>query len=181
MKKILELFLTGMIVITFPVLGQAEENMTQKIEVRSSAFGKGDRIPADFTCDGADMSPPIEWFGVPPQTQSLAIIADDPDAPSGDWAHWVIYDIPPNVARLPAGIPAGERSPMGGVQGKTDFGRAGYGGPCPPSGEHRYFFKVYALDTMLNLRPGMTKKELLRAIQGRILASGQLMGTYERS
>lgn len=127
------------------------------------------------------MSPPIEWSGVPASAQSLAVIMDDPDAPAGDWVHWLVYDLPPDLTRLPAGIPSGEKLTSGGFQGRTDFGQSGYGGPCPPSGSHRYFLKVYALDAMLRLKPGATKKELLKAMQGHILAEGRLMGTYERS
>lgn len=181
MKKISKLFLAGMILITFPVLGQAKEGMMQKITVRSPAFGEGDRIPSDFTCDGADMSPPIEWSGVPVHAQSIAIIVDDPDAPGGNWTHWLVYNLPPDLTRLAAGISAEEKLPGGALQGRTDFGKPGYGGPCPPSGEHRYFFKVYALDTMLHLKPGASKQELSRAMQGHILADGVLMGKYDRS
>lgn len=158
-----------------------EEVMAQEIEVMSHAFDQGGMIPSDFTCDGADMSPPIEWSGIPQNAQSLALIANDPDAPGGDWVHWVIYDLPPNLPGLPPGVSAVETLPMGGVQGRTDFGRIGYGGPCPPSGSHRYFFKVYVLDQMLGLKPGATKKELLKAMKGHVLAEGQLMGKYQRS
>ena len=152
-----------------------------KIDVRSSAFGEGDRIPSDFTCDGADMSPPIEWSGVPANTQSFAVIADDPDSPSGDWVHWLVYNLPPSLTQLPAGISEGGSLPSGGLHGRTDFGTLGYGGPCPPRGTHHYFFKVYALDGMLQLKSGATKKELLKAMQEHVLAEGRLMGTYERS
>ncbi len=175
------LFGVGMTLMVFPVFGQGREAFMQKIEVRSSAFGEGERIPSDFTCDGADMSPPIEWSGVPASAQSLAIIADDPDAPSGNWTHWLVYDLPPDLTHLPAGIAAGEALPGGALQGRTDFRKTGYGGPCPPSGEHRYFFRVYALDAMLHLKSGVSKQELLRAMQGHILAEGALMGTYDRS
>lgn len=153
----------------------------QKLVVRSSAFGEGERLPADFTCDGANMSPPVEWSGVPAQAESLAVIVDDPDAPSGDWVHWLVYDLPSSVTQLTAGIPEAGRLSGGGSQGRTDFGSFGYKGPCPPSGTHRYFFKVYALDSMLHLKPGATKKELLEAMQGHVLAEGRWMGTYERS
>lgn len=152
-----------------------------KIEVRSSAFREGDRIPSDFACDGANMSPPIAWSGVPSDAQSLALIADDPDAPAGDWVHWLIYDLPASLTELPAGIPEGGILSGGGLQGRTDFGALGYGGPCPPRGMHRYFFKIYALDRVLQLKPGVTKKELFKAMQGHVLAEGQLIGTYERS
>ena len=161
--------------------GHWEENMKNTIRVTSPAFSEGASIPADHTCDGADISPPLQWSGVPPETKSLALIADDPDAPGGDWVHWVLYDLPPEVAQLPPAVPATARIPAGGTQGKTDFGRHGYGGPCPPRGTHRYFFKLYALDTLLRLEPGATKKELLKAMQGHILAEGQLMGKYQRA
>ncbi len=153
----------------------------QKLVVRSSAFGEGERLSADFTCDGANMSPPIEWSGVPALAESLAVIVDDPDAPSGDWVHWLVYDLPSSLTQLTAGIPEAGRFSGGGSQGRTDFGSLGYKGPCPPSGMHRYFFKVYALDSALHLKPGATKKELLTAMQGHVLAEGRLMGTYERS
>ncbi len=181
MKKVLGLFLAGVLMTAFLISGKAEGGSAQVISVRSSAFGEGDRIPSDFTCDGADMSPPIEWSGVPAQAQSLAVIAEDPDAPSGNWTHWLVYDLPPQLTRLTAGIPVGDRLPGGGSQGRTDFGKSGYGGPCPPGGEHRYFFKVYALDMMLRLRSGASKQELLQAMQGHILAEGVLMGKYDRS
>jgi len=178
--KIFSLFLIGGMLTALPVLGQ-EEGIMGKIEVRSSAFSEGDRVPKEFTCDGADRSPPIEWSGVPANAQSLAILVDDPDAPAGDWVHWLVYDLSPALTRLNAGIPEGGRLPGGGSQGRTDFGALGYGGPCPPRGTHRYFFKVYALDAMLHLKPGATKKELLQAMQGHILTEGRLTGTYERS
>ena len=154
--------------------------MKNKIQVTSPAFSEGTSIPADHTCDGADLSPPLAWSGVPPEAKSLVLIADDLDAPGGDWVHWVIYDLPPTVDQLPVAVPATEQLSMGGTQGKTDFGRTGYGGPCPPRGTHRYFFKLYALDSLLHLKPGATKKELLKSMQGHILAEGQLMGKYQR-
>ena len=138
-------------------------------------------IPPEHTCDGANVSPPLQWTNVPPETQSLALISDDPDAPMGDWVHWVFYDLPPDSSGLPFSVPNVEKSPSGGTQGRTDFGSIGYRGPCPPSGTHRYLFKVYALDAMLHLKPGVTKEELLRAIRGHILAEGVLMGRYGRS
>lgn len=153
----------------------------EKIKVWSSAFGDGGLIPPEFTCDGADMSPPVEWSGIPSQAQSIAVIVDDPDAPGGDWVHWVIYDIPPYLEAIQAGVSDSPKLLRGGVQGKTDFGKIGYGGPCPPRGVHRYFFKIYALDIALRLKPGITKKELLEAMQGHILAEGALMGRYGRS
>jgi len=179
MKKIFIFCLAGILNISCPVSGWAEEPM-DKIELSSTAFGEGSTIPSDFTCDGADMSPPIEWSGVPADAKSIAVIAEDPDAPGGDWVHWLIYNLPADFNRLPAGIPQKADLPNGGLQGRNDFGGIGYGGPCPPRGTHRYFFKIYALDTLLPLNPGAVKKELLDAMQGHVLAEGKLMGTYER-
>lgn len=180
MKKFFHLLLIGALWTALSVPAQAEE-ATGKIEVRSPAFGEGEMIPVDFTCEGADMSLPIEWANVPSGTKSLAILMEDPDAPSGNWTHWLVYDLPPSLRRLPAGIPAAELMSYGGMQGRTDFGKPGYGGPCPPQGIHRYFFKVYALDKMLGLRPGVSKQELFKAMQGHVLAEGQLTGTYGHS
>jgi len=179
MRKFLILCLAGILSISCPVFGQAEESM-DKIELWSTAFGTGESIPSDFTCDGADISPPIEWSGVPAAAKSLAVIAEDPDAPGGNWVHWLIYNLSPHLDQLPAGIPQKADLPGGGLQGRNDFGGIGYGGPCPPRGVHRYSFKIYALDALLHLNPGATKKELLNAMQGHVLAEGQLMGTYER-
>ena len=180
MKKMLGCFLMGMILVTCPISGQAEGALG-KIDVRSSAFGEGDRIPSDFTCDGADMSPPIEWSGVPAKARSLAVIVEDPDAPAGNWTHWLVYDLPPDLTQLPAGISSGEKLPVAGSQGRTDFGKTGYRGPCPPKGEHRYFFRVYALDAIFRLKPGVSRQELSQAMQGHVLAEGALMGKYDRS
>jgi Raf kinase inhibitor-like YbhB/YbcL family protein len=180
MKKISAVIFFGVLLTALPMSGCAE-GAEGTIEVRSTAFAEGDRIPSDFTCEGADMSPPIEWANIPSGTKSIAIFVEDPDAPSGNWSHWLAYDLPPSMRQLPPGIPASQGLPAGGIQGRTDFGNAGYSGPCPPQGTHRYFFRVYALDTLLGLKPGATKQELLRAMQGHILAQGQLMGTYDRS
>jgi Raf kinase inhibitor-like YbhB/YbcL family protein len=150
------------------------------MEIKSSAFGSGEMIAAKYTCDGADFSPPLEWAGSPAGTRSFALICDDPDAPMGTWVHWVIYDIPPTATMLAEGITREKDLPGGGTQGINDFRKIGYGGPCPPGGTHRYFFKLYALDTMLGLKPGITKDQLLKAMRGHILAEAQLMGTYRR-
>jgi len=148
------------------------------IKLTSSAFKEGAMIPAQYSCDGKDISPPLSWSEVPGGTKSFALICDDPDAPIGTWVHWVVYNIPNNVTSLPENVPP-NKSVMGNIlQGMTDFRRIGYGGPCPPRGTHRYYFKIYALDTMLNLPAGATKRELLRAMEGHILAEGQLMGKY---
>jgi Raf kinase inhibitor-like YbhB/YbcL family protein len=150
------------------------------IKVVSSAFQEGGMIPADYTCDGKDISPPLSWSGVPEQAVTMALICDDPDAPLGTWVHWVLYNLPASVRELPAGVPPDERLANGALQGRNDFRRLGYGGPCPPGGTHRYYFKLYALDKALDLKPGATKKELLKAMEGHVLAEGQLMGRYKR-
>jgi Raf kinase inhibitor-like YbhB/YbcL family protein len=146
------------------------------IQISSSVFTEEYTIPTLYTCDGQDISPPLVWSGIPPETKSLALITDDPDAPAGTWVHWVLFNIPANQYELP------ERAAPGlGIQGKNDFRKLGYGGPCPPMGKpHRYYFKLYALDTILNLPTGSTKAEVEKAMQGHILGQGQLIGKYGR-
>ena len=137
-------------------------------------------IPSKYTCDGQDISPPLQWDGIPEETKSIALIADDPDAPMGTWVHWVLYNLPAECRQLEEAMPADEVLPNGAKQGTTDFGRAGYGGPCPPSGTHRYFFKIYALDAQIEPVKAATKEQLLKAMEVHILAEGQLMGKYKR-
>ena len=149
-------------------------------QLTSPAFAEGDRIPKPYTCDGKDVSPPLAWTDVPADTRSFALICDDPDAPMGTWVHWVLFNLPSTLDGLPEGVPGDEALTGGGVHGLNDFGRLGYGGPCPPGGTHRYFFKLYALDAELQLKGGVSKAELLAAMEGRILADAQLMGTYQR-
>ncbi|NIM20609.1 MAG: YbhB/YbcL family Raf kinase inhibitor-like protein [Candidatus Latescibacteria bacterium] len=151
-----------------------------EIKLESAAFEHGGMIPSKYTCDGADVSPPLVWSGLPEGTKSVALICDDPDAPMGTWVHWVIYNIPPDTTSLDEGIPSKENIELGARQGKNDFRKIGYGGPCPPGGTHRYFFKLYALDTVLDLEPGATKRELLKSMEGHISAQGELMGRYKR-
>jgi len=146
----------------------------------SSAFKEGEMIPSKYTCDGPDVSPPLEWSDAPAGTKSFALISDDPDAPVGTWVHWVIFNIPANEHKLEENVPKTEVLKNGARQGKNDFGRLGYGGPCPPGGTHRYFFKLYALDRELDLRPGATKRDLLKAMEGHVLAEAYLMGKYKR-
>ena len=148
--------------------------------IESTAFDYGDSIDSDYTCDGSDVSPQFQWSGAPAGTQSFVLISDDPDAPVGTWVHWVYYDIPATVGELREAFPPDERPELGGAQGITDFRRIGYGGPCPPGGTHRYFFRLYALDTVLGLAPGATKRQVLQAAEGHILAQAELMGTYTR-
>lgn len=145
-------------------------------ELTSVAFAAGEPIPAKYTCDGANVSPPLAWSDAPPGTQSLALIMDDPDAPAGTWDHWLLFNIPANVRNLPEQAGA----PVGSVDGKNGWGRTGYGGPCPPRGTHRYFFKLYALAAKLDLPAGANKSQLLRAMKTHILAQAELMGTYAR-
>jgi len=151
------------------------------LPLSSTAFKEGDKIPVKYTCDGQDMSPSLVW-GEPPQlTKAFALIVDDPDAPGGVFTHWVLFNLPANVRQLGEDLPAQERLENGALQGRNDFGRIGYGGPCPPRGPaHRYRFTIYALDKSLDLKPGVSKKQLLDAMKGHILAQGQLIGTYQR-
>ena len=150
------------------------------LNISSEIFSNGGMIPSKYTCDGADLSPPLSWSAGPEGTKSYALIADDPDAPGGTWVHWVIYDIPMYVTSLPEGVQKSKASENGADQGTNDFRKYGYGGPCPPGGTHRYYFKVYALDTILGKGPGLTKKQLIAAMEGHILAQGELMGKYSR-
>jgi Raf kinase inhibitor-like YbhB/YbcL family protein len=151
------------------------------ITLSSSAFQEGQPIPARFTADGEDVSPPLWWSGLPQGTRSLALVCEDPDAPRGTWTHWVLYNLPPAKQALGEGVPDRGTLPDGSMQGTNDFKRPGYGGPSPPPGNpHRYYFKLFALDTTLNLQPGATRQQLLDAVQGHVLGEGQLMGTYGR-
>ena len=144
------------------------------MKLTSSAFQHNAQIPSEFTCDGSDLSPPLSISDVPSNAKSLVLISDDPDAPVGTWDHWVVFNIPASTKEIPKGT-----EPKG-TGGKNSWGRTGYGGPCPPSGTHRYFFKLYALDTMLNLPQGASKKDIEKAMQGHIVARTELMGTYKR-
>jgi Raf kinase inhibitor-like YbhB/YbcL family protein len=144
----------------------------------STAFAHEEPIPATFTCDGEDASPPLQWNDPPHGTRSYALIVDDPDAPVGTWVHWVLYDLPADVRALEQAVPPDAERPDGSRHGKNSWGRLGYGGPCPPSGTHRYFTKLYALDTALDLDAGANAKQVLGALEGHILAEAQLMGTY---
>ena len=151
-----------------------------QIEIKSSAFEEGGMIPKKYTCDGADVSPPLSWASAPEGTKTIALICDDPDAPMGTWVHWVLFNLPADVKELPENVPSEKNLDNGAMQGVNDFGNIGYGGPCPPGGTHRYYFKLYALDTQINLQAGATKRDLLKAMEGHTLAEGQLMGKYRR-
>ena len=150
------------------------------IKITSSAFANGDMIPSKYTCDGADISPALQFEQVPEGTRSIALICDDPDAPMGTFVHWVLFNLPADTLELQESFPEDETLPDGTRQGVTDFGKTGYGGPCPPSGTHRYFFKIYALDAMLDLAIVADKPHLLKAMEGHLLGQGQLMGKYKR-
>ena len=143
------------------------------IQITSSAFKDGDKVPSRYTCDDQNVSPPLAWTGIPTGTKSLTLIMDDPDAPSGTWVHWVLYNLPPDLSDLD------EATSSTGTDGKNDFNRMGYGGPCPPRGSaHRYYIKLYALDVRLDLKAGATKSQVENLMRGHILAQGQLMGKY---
>ena len=149
--------------------------------ISTTSFQPGGDIPRKYTCEGPDVSPALSWTDPPSGTQSFALISDDPDAPVGTWVHWVAYDLPASARQLPEGVPKTDTISGGGVQGLNDFGKTGYGGPCPPPGKpHRYYFKLYALDSKLNLKPGAKKKTVEQAMQGHILAQSEVMGRFKR-
>lgn len=145
------------------------------LKLSSSAFKHNDSIPPKYTCDGADVNPPLVIENAPLNTKSLALIVDDPDAPAGNWVHWVVWNIDPTTNEIKENT-----VPSGALQGINDFRRHDYGGPCPPSGTHHYFFKLYALDMMLNLGQKANKAELERAMKGHIITQGELIGLYRR-
>jgi Raf kinase inhibitor-like YbhB/YbcL family protein len=150
-------------------------------QISTSSFQAGGLIPKKFTCDAADVSPELSWTGAPQGAKSFALIADDPDAPAGTWTHWVIYDLPPSLNNLPENTPKVDELPDGAQQGRNDFKKIGYNGPCPPPGKpHRYYFKLYALDQKLEIKPGASKSELEHAMQGHILAQTEVVGKYQR-
>lgn len=152
-----------------------------ELTVLSAAFIMGAAIPPRFTCKGPDDSPALSWSAGPGGTVSYALIVEDPDAPGGDWVHWLLFNLPGDVTELAAAQPKNFKLTNGAIQGMNDFGRPGYGGPCPPPGKpHRYYFRVYALDTQLALKSSATRKDILRAMEGHILAQGALMGTFQR-
>ena len=159
-----------------------EEKIDMEIQVLSPAFHHGEVIPIQYTCDGNNVSPPLQWGSMPKDSQSLALICEDPDAPSGVFVHWLIFNLLPIVSYLPEDLLTTRAlAESDASQGRNDFDNIGYDGPCPPPGNfHRYFFRLYALDIRLRLQEGATKNELERAMEGHILATGQLMGTYKR-
>ncbi len=168
-----------------PSAPKQEGAKAMAIKIESEAFGPHQPIPKKYTGEGADVSPPLRWSGVPDEARQLALIMDDPDAPRDEpWVHWVLYKIAPKTDQLPEGIEKTEqpKAPAGAMQGKNSWGKIGYGGPMPPPGHgvHHYHFKLYALDTELAAKPGLTKDELLEAMDDHIVAQGELIGTYQR-
>jgi Raf kinase inhibitor-like YbhB/YbcL family protein len=155
-----------------------KDNMT--LTISSGAFANGSMIPSQYTCDGVNISPPLQWSGLPAAAKTFALIVDDPDAPAKTWVHWVVYDLPANATQLTENIGQAKTLGSGGKQGTNDFKRIGYGGPCPPSGTHRYFFKLYAVDIETSLPPGATNDELLKTIEGHVVAQGEIIGKYKR-
>jgi len=153
------------------------------MKMTSKAFEHEGMIPEKYSCDGADVSPPLAWQGVPPGAKSLALICEDPDAPGGVFDHWVLYGLAATATSLPEGVEQSERLPSGALQGRNSFRRIGYNGPCPPGGTHRYYFRLYALDATaeeLGLKPGATKAALQKAMQGHVLEEAEFMGRYSR-
>ncbi|HDH44978.1 MAG TPA: YbhB/YbcL family Raf kinase inhibitor-like protein [Thermococcus sp.] len=172
-------FLLGILVLTAGCIGGGEK-MDLKV---SSVFGENEFIPSKYTCEGIDVSPPLRLEGLSDKAVSIAIIVDDPDAPIGTFTHWVAWNIPP-TEEIPEDIPKEKvvETPIKVIQGRNDFGRIGYNGPCPPRGHgvHHYHFKVYVLDTTLDLKPGASKRELEKAMEGHVIQFGELVGLYER-
>jgi Raf kinase inhibitor-like YbhB/YbcL family protein len=158
-----------------------DDSPTRSLVVTTTAFRDGEPVPVRHTCDGDDLSPALSWTGVPVEARAFALICDDPDAPRGTWVHWLLWNLPSDAVELGEGVPPNPELPSGARQGTNDSGDLGYGGPCPPPGKpHRYFFRLFALDTPLNLEPGVKRAELESAMAGHVLAQGTLMGTYGR-
>lgn len=156
---------------------QIKDKTISNFSLTSKVFKQGDMIPLKYTCDGEDVSPSLSWGNVPDGTKTLALIMDDPDAPGGIFTHWVLFNLPATIMNLPEGVQRLDMLDNGGIQGKNDFGRKGYGGPCPPK-RHTYRFILYALDTELSLKPGANRENVLKAMEGHILARAELDGKY---
>jgi len=181
MRLVVPLIITFLLIGSGCISGGGSVNAPKTLEI-GSVFHEGGYIPAEFTCDGEDINPPIFIGHIDPKVKSLVIIVDDPDAPGGTFTHWIAWNIPP-LGEIPKGVPKEGvvEAPIRMVQGRNDFGRIGYGGPCPPRGKpHHYHFRVYALDTELGLPAGASRKELERAMEGHVLQWGELVGLYER-
>ena len=183
MKRILFMWFVLTILLTSCSATQtATPEADMSLELKSDAFVNGQSIPAKYSCTGKNVSPALTWNDPPAGTQSFALIVDDPDAPVGTWVHWVLFNIPADERSLPEDLPVTGKNvdPNAIYFGKNSSGNTRYDGPCPPSGTHRYYFKLYALDSLVDLLPGATKEELLKAMQGHILAQGELMGTFSK-
>src|SRR5260370_38163289 len=168
-----------LLVLPFVLAFRQGKGGSMALQVTSTAFSPGEMIPKKFTCDGPDISPQLAWNEAPGGTERFALIADDPGAPVGTWVRWVLYDLPASGRQLAEGVAKQEQLPSGARQGRNDFGKIGYGGPCPPPGKpHRYFFKLYALDTNLGLKAGATKAHVEHAQKGHIPAQTELIGKY---
>jgi Raf kinase inhibitor-like YbhB/YbcL family protein len=173
-----------MAALAAPATAMRVEEVTMTITIHSTAFEHLGAIPAKYTCEGEDVSPPLQWQGVPPQAKSLVLIVDDPDAPDPQapkmtYVHWVLYNLPPDSNGLPEAVHA-QKLPKGTLEGQNDWKRTGYGGPCPPIGRHRYFFKLYALDVVLENMERPTKADLEAAIKGHVIAQSEIIGTYQK-
>lgn len=156
------------------------DSRAAQIPLTSPAFAYGEKIPVRYTCEGDDISPPLQWTGAPVETRSYALIMDDPDAPRGTWVHWVLFNLPAGTVELAPAVPTLPELPSGARHGRNTAGDTSYAGPCPPPGKpHRYFFRLYSLDIMLGLPPGVTRQELEQAMDQHILGQGTLMGTYQ--
>jgi Raf kinase inhibitor-like YbhB/YbcL family protein len=151
------------------------------LKLTSAAFGANETIPDRYTCGGTNVSPPLSWHGTPAEAKSLVLLCDDPDSSRQPWSHWVLYDIPPTVDELEEDIPSDSRLSSGALQGRNDFGDIGYGGPCPSSGTHHYYFRLYALDSEIEIPPGANRAQVLDLIRDHVVAESDLMGRYTRS
>lgn len=169
-------------VVMSPAVPQSKGRNQAMLQLTSTAFRPEENIPAKFTCDDRNISPELSWSGAPAGTKSFALVMHDPDAPiAGGYTHWLVYNIPPTAGDIPENAPNQDHLPGGGMQGKNDSGTYGYTGPCPPSGTHRYYFRIYALDVQLAPPAGSNKAGLEQAMQGHVLAQGELLGRYKRS
>ena len=172
------IFILAAIFFLFP---SAISRASNELALRSSAFKEAEAIPAKYTCEGKNVSPPLRWANVPAAAQSLVLLLEDPDAPAGTFTHWLLYNLPPAIDMLPEALPSILKLANGERHAKNDFGITGYGGPCPPQGAHRYFFRIFALDIQLPLEAGAPYQEVRRAMESHILARGELMGRYEKN
>jgi len=175
------LLITLLLVSCLSMVLTAKNSISAQMSLKCDAFSNGDMIPVRYTCNGINISPPMKWNNLPKGTKSLTIICYDPDAPAGTWTHWVYYNIPPQKSRLPEHIQRTGYLRDGSIQGKNDFGKIGYCGPCPPYGIHRYYFKLFALDTVLNLPEGISRAGLLKAMRGHIIQEAELMARYGKT